>query len=332
MSTIIKVRCTDQVLTFENTPVIASGGLEEDFVSFAFCSKWDGLVKTAVFWRSEEEVYHVLLDEVDSCPIPREVLAVEGVIYFGVFGVSEAGKQRTSEVLRYNIAKGAITEGTKPTDPTPDIYTQILQEYAELRTVKADKVKDATPGNFAGLDVEGNLVDSGKNADSFVHIDTGDAEPEEGSGPVVWVEPTDSERSLEDVTTKEGLMLYRNAAGQVFAVMPITRADLIEGLDVFIAEQIAGQGETLLTHLDDFDNPHKVTADQVGAVSTASVGKPGGVAGLDESGAVPVSQGGTGATDAAGAVVSLGLEPVIRRVASKGKDSAFQKLMTGRFI
>lgn len=129
MSTIIKVRCTDQVLTFENTPVIASGGLEEDFVSFAFCSKWDGLVKTAVFWRSEEEVYHVLLDEADSCPIPREVLAVEGVIYFGVFGVNEAGKQRTSEVLRYNIAKGAITEGTKPTDPTPDIYTQILGEF-----------------------------------------------------------------------------------------------------------------------------------------------------------------------------------------------------------
>lgn len=129
MSTIIKVRCTDQVLTFENTPVIASGGLEEDFVSFAFCSKWDGLVKTAVFWRSEEEVYHVLLDEADSCPIPREVLAVEGVIYFGVFGVSEAGKQRTSEVLRYNVAKGAITEGTKPTDPTPDIYTQILAEF-----------------------------------------------------------------------------------------------------------------------------------------------------------------------------------------------------------
>lgn len=142
MSTIIKVRCTDQVLTFENTPVIASGGLEEDFVSFAFCSKWDGLVKTAVFWRSEEEVYHVLLDEADSCPIPREVLAVEGVIYFGVFGVNEAGKQRTSEVLRYNIAKGAITEGTKPTDPTPDIYTQILGEFLRYENEINAKLDD----------------------------------------------------------------------------------------------------------------------------------------------------------------------------------------------
>ena len=129
MSTIIKVRCTDQVLTYENTPVIASGGLEEDFVSFEFCSKWDGLVKTAVFWRSEKDAYHVLLEEDDTCPIPPEVLAVEGVIYFGVFGVSETGKQRTSEVLRYNIVKGAITEDSKPSDPTPDIYTQILAEF-----------------------------------------------------------------------------------------------------------------------------------------------------------------------------------------------------------
>ena len=144
MSTIIKVRCTDQVLTFENTPVIASGGLEEDFVSFEFCSKWDGLVKTAVFWRSEKEAYHVLLDEADSCLIPREVLAVEGVIYFGVFGVNEAGKQRTSEVLRYNVAKGAITEGTKPSDPTPDIYTQILAEFLRFENEITARVDEFT--------------------------------------------------------------------------------------------------------------------------------------------------------------------------------------------
>lgn len=144
MSTIIKVRCTDQVLTFENTPVIASGGLEEDFVSFEFCSKWDGLVKTAVFWRSEKEAYHVLLEEDDTCPIPPEVLTVEGVIYFGVFGVSETGKQRTSEVLRYNIVKGAITEDSKPSDPTPDIYTQILAEFLRFENEITARVDEFT--------------------------------------------------------------------------------------------------------------------------------------------------------------------------------------------
>lgn len=129
MSTIIKVRCTDQQLVFENTPVIASGGVKEDYIEFTFCEKWDGLLKTAVFWRSEDEVYHVLLDENDGCAIPPEVLVDGGVIYFGAFGVGADGKQRTSEVLRYIVEDGAIQPGTKPFDPTPDIYMQIMAEF-----------------------------------------------------------------------------------------------------------------------------------------------------------------------------------------------------------
>ena len=132
MSTIIKMRCIDQVLIFESTPVVASGGLEEDVLQVSFCTKWDGMAKTAVFWRTEDNVFHVVLDDEDSCVIPREVLVDEGVLYFGLFGVSADGRQRTSEVARYNVIKGAITEGTKPSDPTPDIYTQLLANYATL--------------------------------------------------------------------------------------------------------------------------------------------------------------------------------------------------------
>lgn len=132
MSTIIKLRCIDQVLTFESTPLISSGGREEDFLQVSFCSKWDNMAKTAVFWRSEEEVYHVALDVNNSCAIPHEVLADEGVFYFGLFGVDSASRQRTTEVLRYTVERGAITSGTKPTDPTPDLYTQMLAVYSEL--------------------------------------------------------------------------------------------------------------------------------------------------------------------------------------------------------
>lgn len=132
MSTIIKLKCLDQVLTFESTPVVASGGLEEDRIQVEFCSKWNGLTRTAVFWRSEQEAYHVPLDESDSCAIPPEVLTDEGVIYFGLFGVSSDGRQRTSQAMRYTIAKGAITDGTKPSDPTPDIYTELLARYQKV--------------------------------------------------------------------------------------------------------------------------------------------------------------------------------------------------------
>lgn len=252
MGTTIRVRCTDQVLTFENTPVIASGGREVDSVHFEFCGKWEGSVRTAVFWRSPTEAYHVLLDDSDTCAIPREVLQADGLIFFGVFGVYPDGRQRPTEVLTYRVVKGTITESTKPTDPAPDIYTQLQAAYADAlakmtayqanterlmaehlaemeqtvegyhddnakhmaaheqtvaaamaqheQTVaqqmaaheqavdvtignvvaaaeqaaaaanaataaagtKADKVNGATAGNFAGLDANGNLTDSGK--------------------------------------------------------------------------------------------------------------------------------------------------------------------------
>lgn len=144
MSTIIKLRCIDQVLTFESTPVIASGGMEEDRLQVSFCSKWDGLTRTAVFWRTEDDAFHVPLDQDDSCVIPAEVLEDEGVFYFGLFGVSSDGRQRTTEVIRYTVKKGAITSGTKPPDPTPDVYTQLLTQYTETKSIAQQAVSSAS--------------------------------------------------------------------------------------------------------------------------------------------------------------------------------------------
>ena len=36
MSTIIKIKCIDQTLTYEGTPTVASGGVNEDYVEFEF--------------------------------------------------------------------------------------------------------------------------------------------------------------------------------------------------------------------------------------------------------------------------------------------------------
>lgn len=137
MST-IKLKCIDQALAFENTPLIASGGQVWDRVQVSFCSKWDGLHKTAVFWRNEKNAYHVLLDEDDSCAIPWEVLNDDGRIYIGFFGVNEDGAQHTSQVLGYNIVQGAITPDTAPRNPTADLYTQLLAKYVEMVEIAED--------------------------------------------------------------------------------------------------------------------------------------------------------------------------------------------------
>ena len=127
----LKARCIDQVLTFENTPVITSGDVNYDSIMFDFCSRWDGFTKTAIFYRSEDEVYYQLLDDTNTCIIPNEVLTEKGDIFIGVFGVS-GDTTLTSQVLKYKITRGAITENLKPSDPTPDIYAQILSRYAEI--------------------------------------------------------------------------------------------------------------------------------------------------------------------------------------------------------
>lgn len=124
----IKVRCIDQTIHFLNTPTISSGNVNYDTIVFEFCEKWTGFAKTAIFYRSRDEVYYQLLDENGSCVIPKEVLRSKGTFYVGVFGVLD-DKTITSQVISYRVQEGAITDNLTPADPTPDIYEQILSRY-----------------------------------------------------------------------------------------------------------------------------------------------------------------------------------------------------------
>jgi len=62
------------------------------------------------------------------------------------------------------------------TDPdniiTKDASGKLLAKHQDI-SGKADKVQNATNGNFAGLDANGNLTDSGKKASDFVEAETG---------------------------------------------------------------------------------------------------------------------------------------------------------------
>lgn len=131
MSTVINVQCVDQTLTVTNSPLIASGGINEDIMIFEFCSLWEGYAKTAVFYVDSQNVYHVVINSDNSVTIPSEVLEKEGKFYFGVFGVKDT-VTRTSQIISYTVHQGAITSGTAPSEPTPDVYAQILASYNEM--------------------------------------------------------------------------------------------------------------------------------------------------------------------------------------------------------
>ena len=164
----IRVSCNDQVLKITDAPVLAAGGLNEVRVIFSFCEKWVGFVKTAIFYRDEEEVYYAVLDENDTCIVPWEVCYEEGAFYFGVFGERDSIR-RTSNVVKYKVRKGAINPDMMPSEPSPGVYDQFLTEIAKIRADNEAFVADventlteATGHNIASIEKTGTagLVDT----------------------------------------------------------------------------------------------------------------------------------------------------------------------------
>lgn len=132
--TIIRIQCADQVLHLVETPVIASGGYNEDKVIFDFCSLWDNFTKTAVFYIKKDAVYNMLLDDENSCIVPSEVIQSPGKFFVGVYGVNSNGVTRTSEVAKYQVSQGAIVTDPEPSEITPNIYEQILARLNEVKS------------------------------------------------------------------------------------------------------------------------------------------------------------------------------------------------------
>lgn len=138
----ILVSCNDQVLKITEAPVLASGGLNEVRVIFSFCEKWKGFAKTALFYREPENIYYAVLDSNDTCVVPWEVCYEDGTFYFGVIGEKE-NTRRTSTVVRYKVKKGAITTDMLPSDPTPEVYDQIMAMLAEAKEEQENFIAEA---------------------------------------------------------------------------------------------------------------------------------------------------------------------------------------------
>ena len=121
----IHASVTDQLLKLTVSPTIASGGVNEVKVIFSFSEQWEGFIKTALFYRDTETMYYAVLDDTDTCILPWEVYAEDGTFYMSVFGDKENAR-RTSTIVRYKVGKGVAAENMVPSEPTPDVYAQIM--------------------------------------------------------------------------------------------------------------------------------------------------------------------------------------------------------------
>lgn len=89
-----------------------------------------------------------------------------------------------SYVTAVSEADGTISVTREAADETPTANSKKMLTSGGAKTAlddKADKVSNATNGNFAGLDSNGNLTDSGKKASDFQTALTFDNAPTENS-------------------------------------------------------------------------------------------------------------------------------------------------------
>ncbi|MBP9989438.1 MAG: hypothetical protein KBT46_08065 [Ruminococcus sp.] len=136
----VQITVLDQKLLLLKPPQIASGGQNEDTVKFTFSEHWDGMAKTAIFYRDVNEVYSVSLTN-DECLIPAFVLTTEGTLFISVYG-KNGNEVRTSDVLELHIKQGAITDAP---DPLEGYKNQVENE---LTTQLATALSEITEQNY----------------------------------------------------------------------------------------------------------------------------------------------------------------------------------------
>lgn len=148
MST-INVNCVDQVLSFTNMPVIASGDINADHIQFTFSDEWEGFnSKICVFYQQKGDYFYGLLDNNNEVIIPSSVMSKSGNVVFGVSAYKD-GVTRTSNVLSYAIVEGAYTE----VDPEEGHnLVELIQQKVEEMQEQYNSVVDS----LAHVRIEGD--------------------------------------------------------------------------------------------------------------------------------------------------------------------------------
>lgn len=129
---------TNQKIKYSSNLYIVEKSRNYLTAKFSFSGKeWKNVAKTAIF-KKGDMVYNVLLDDEGRCNVPYEVIS-SGILKVSVFG----GDLITVDSADVKIIKSGYEEGNAPSEPTPDVYAQIL---AELQSIRDDFITEEILG------------------------------------------------------------------------------------------------------------------------------------------------------------------------------------------
>ena len=106
---------------------------------------WANYVGKTVQFTRDGVTYSVtnITDNVEYA-VPWEVLVGPGIMYVNAFAVANGGKRATTNQIAVEIiASGLNEDDLKPTDPTPDIFQQYVEQVQENATKAFQSAQNA---------------------------------------------------------------------------------------------------------------------------------------------------------------------------------------------
>lgn len=274
MDGIIEVKVNGHTISKDNDCAGVQGEANSTKLRISFAENWYEFGKKITFWdalgqnpvdiqlgtnRNEgilagEEVYLV--------PIPPEAMTEAGYNVFVIEGVIDGAVKRTVEdKLKVKPCRKADNAG-EPTSPTPD-------EAAQLR-LEIDAIKgDIAAAKASAVQAKESEENAEKAKQSIEDMTVTIEEIERGASPTVEKTTVDEVVNLhfgmpkvdpgvcvsEEEPTDEDVIVWINPDG--------------ESNEFEIVEEYVNS--VLGAHTNNFDNPHNVTARQLGATTEADV-------------------------------------------------------------
>lgn len=164
------VKVTSRVTPLGVWQDIPSDSINSAIIVFEFADDWADLVCTAQFTQGNK-TYNQLIDD-NQCAVPVELHA--GEFKLSVFGAKTDGtayRSTTVPLVKDIIQSGFDGEGETPIPPTPDLYKQLLDEFANggvhsLNGIKGDMSLVAGDNTSVSVDTENKEISIDVTVDS----------------------------------------------------------------------------------------------------------------------------------------------------------------------